>query len=79
MNENYEQYFLIIHTFPLLTLYIFHTGQETIPSEFTDPFEGDEREATLAADPDLTDLDNDEWPTSTWLTPKGKLLVHFYK
>ena len=54
----------------------FNTGQEEIPSHISDPFEGDEREAALAADPDLTDLDSDDWPTSSWIIPKGKLKPH---
>jgi len=54
----------------------FNTGQEAIPSHISDPFEGDEREAALAADPDLTDLDSDDWPTSSWIIPKGKLKPH---
>ena len=61
----------------------FLTGQESANdvsriNESQD--DDDERALALATDPDLTDLDENEWETFEWLTPEGKfdLLTMYY-
>ena len=61
-------------------LIFFFKGQESAndgdDNTINESQDDDERALALATDPDLTDLDENEWETLEWLTPEGKL--HFF-
>ena len=66
-------------------LIFFLTGQESANDDDVSRInesqdDDDERALALATDPDLTDLDENEWETFEWLTPEGKfdLLTMYY-
>ena len=59
-------------------LFITLPGQESINDDNAvntnpDSLDDDEREIALVQDPVLSDLDEEEWETTEWRTPEGKL------
>ena len=62
----------------------FFKGQESAndgdDNTINESQDDDERALALATDPDLTDLNENEWETFEWLTPEGKfdLLTMYY-
>ena len=55
-------------------LFIILPGQESLNDDnVVNTNDDDEREIALALNPDLSDLNEEEWETVEWRTPEGKL------